>query len=251
MSANSATNYFAKYRQILLVGILAVICLAVLGSLLVPGAGNRQVADFSFPDRVPLTNWELVEAKPLDQPKLDRKVLIASQQYIYKQVDRQLQIEMVYEVGSLGHSIFYPKARLPIELKDFQLLNLLEQNSRQIQGVGFYTLFVYEARSHLISCINPHGGSTVLIPQFFENRYKADLQPSRWLDWLLGRESLQDRRCLWAHLSTPVDLAANRELKPDLSKTSAIPAVTDPTFPILEQAWIGWYEWWKPNFPPH
>jgi cyanosortase A-associated protein len=41
--------------------------------------------------------------------------------------------------------------------------------------------------------------------QFLKNQVTYDLQIGRLMPWLLGEETLRDRRCLWAHLSTPLN----------------------------------------------
>ncbi len=135
---------------------------------------------------------------------------------------------MHYVVGTPGELQTYFQNYTSIQMHDGQLL----QNLHQQQGVGFYSLFVYQGRSHLSACINPRGGSTVTSAQFLANRYTYDLQVKRLVPWLLGRESLPDRRCLWADLSIP------------LNKMSA-----HTTYPVLAQAWSSWYQWWSPRFP--
>ena len=137
---------------------------------------------------------------------------------------------MRYMIGSLGDIHDYFKNHSYIRLQDTQLL----QNLRQHKGVGFYSLFVHQGRSHLSACINPHGGSTVTSAQFIANRHTYDLQPQRLLLWVLGKESLLDRRCVRVHLS--------------MSSTQ-VPVETN--YSVLEQAWFNWYQWWNSRFPKY
>jgi cyanosortase A-associated protein len=55
---------------------------------------------------------------------------------------------------------------------------------------------------------------------------------TRIVPWLLGQIKLQDRRCLWAQMSIPLD----QKTPTDANK-------------ILETAWISWHQWWQKNFP--
>lgn len=199
-----------------------------------PTAANRPVTPFTFPSVVPLPGWQLAQSLPLTIPKVEREdnygIVSTSRQYSYRQGNQQLKVEINYEEGTLGDFYGYIKYYTPISLNSLKL----RQESIYQQGVGFYNLFVSQGRSHLVSCINPRGESTVTPAQFFANRRTYDLQLQKLLPWFLGKESLIDRRCLWTHLSMP------------LQKKSA-----ETTYPVLEKAWHSWYQWWKLRFPPH
>lgn len=223
-----------QYRQILLTLTFTGVFFTLGRFSLDPTAGNRPVTPFAFPEVVPLPGWQPLASRPLPLPKQkdadSYKGVLASRSYLYRQNNQQLEIEMRYLVGTLGELEDHLKVHASMQLQDGQLL----QNLRQQQGVGFYSLFVHQGRSHLTACINPRGGSTVTSAQFLANRHTYDLKLQRLVPWLLGKESLRDRRCLWAHLSTP------------LNQVSA-----ETTYPVLEQAWLSWYQWWIPRFPQH
>ncbi len=216
--------------------LLALTFVSVFFSLgrfsLDPTAGNRQVTPLTFPSVVPLQGWQLLESRPQAEP-ITRvhnswEAVLATHKYRYKQNNQQMEIQMRYVVGTSGELHSYFQNYASIQLHDGQLL----QNLRQQQGVGFYSLFVYQRRSHLSACINPRGSSTVTSAQFLANRYTYDRHLRRLVPWLLGKESLPDKRCLWADLSIP------------LNKESA-----QTTYPVLTQAWWFWYQWWNPRFP--
>lgn len=215
------TNW-GQHRQMLLALTFAGVFFTLGRFSLNSTAGNRPVTAFAFPSVVPLPGWQLLESHPLAEtsPPDSYEVVLASQKYRYRQNNQQMEIQMRYVVGTLGqfHG-YYPK-------DDSSLL--------QQEGVGFHSLFVYQGRSHLSACINPRGGSTVTIAQFFANRYIYDLQLRRLIPWFLGKESLLDRRCLWAHLSTPLNQVS-----------------TKTTYLVLEKVWRSWYQWWSPRFPKH
>ncbi len=70
-----------------------------------------------------------------------------------------------------------------------------------------------------------------------QNRYVHALQVNRLLPWLLGRETLVDRRCLWTLMSMPLPMGA---------KSNSI--ASEKVFKALETAWFSWYQWWQPKF---
>lgn len=224
-----------QHRQMLISLTLAGVFLTLGRFSLDPNAGKRPMAAFSFPSVVPLPEWQLLESSPIAEPTVRRTddkddfgAILANRKYLYRQNDQQLEIEMRYAGGTFGDLQFYLNDYASIWLENAKLL----QNLRQQEGVGFYSLFVHQGRSHLAACINPRGGSTVTIAQFFANRRTYDLQVGRLVPWLLGKESLQDRRCLWTHLSTNHGSA-------------------ETTYPVLEKAWRSWYQWWSARFPQH
>ncbi len=221
-------------RQMLLALTFISVFFTLCRFSLDPTAGNRQVTPIAFPPVVPLQGWQLLESRPPSEPiartHKSWEAVLATQKYRYQKNNQQMEIEMHYVVGTPGELQTYFQNYTSIQVQDGQLL----QNLRQQQGVGFYSLFVYQGRSHLSACINPRGGSTVTSAQFLANRYTYDLQVQRLVPWLLGKESLPDRRCLWADLSIP------------LNKMSA-----QTTYPVLAQAWSSWYQWWSPRFPQH
>lgn len=223
---------FAKQlRSLLLVGtFVGVLC--VLGrSILNPGTVERRVTSFEFPQGVPLPGWQPLESTPIDLKNAERPSFRAGRHYRYvRSDDVPLDIEIRYLAGG----------SMSIDVKRFigsyTSIRLSPGNPvlvlRQQQGVGFYSLFTHQARSYLSACINPRGGSTVTYEQFNRNWLVYNLRFSRLLPLLLDQESLRDRRCLWAHLSIPL-----KQLSPESS------------YPILEEAWFAWYQWWSPRFP--
>ena len=185
-----------------LVGVFLTLCRFILD----PTAGNRPVTAFIFPSVVPLPGWQPLDSRPLVSPIASNADIheadLTSRQYRYSsQNHQQMEIEMHYVVSTLGNFQSY--------LKDDNLIEQFTQlrNLRHQEGIGFYSLFMYQGRSHLIACINPRGGSTVTNTQFIANRRTYDLQLQRIVPWLLGKESLLDSRCLWSHLSIPLHLS--------------------------------------------
>jgi len=221
-----------QQRQIFLavtfVGVLLALGRISFGS----PPGQRSLSAFTFPSAVPLPEWQLLDSQVLDratvQPTNSFDTVIASRKYLYKQKEQLLTIEMRYMASNLGNLAEYLNRHAAIKISEGQLLT----NLRDRQDVGFYSLFTYEGRSHLAACINPRGGSTITDAQFLANRYAYDLQLQQLLPWLLGKAGLPDKRCLWVVLSLPQDRES-----------------TKATYPVLEQAWRSWYQWWSSRFP--
>ena len=238
-----------QYRQIIITAILIGVFLTIVRLLIDTNISNKQVSNFDFPPIVPLSGWQRLKSVSLDESiDSDAKTyeaLLAGRKYIYQQNNQKLQIEMRYLVGTLGRIGTYMKSYTSIDIKPNpvpdrivpkieRIGDKLPSLQRKQEGVGFYIMFIHQKRSHLVACINPRGGSTITQEQFFANRYRYDLKLERLLPWLLGKESLRDRRCLWSHLSLPLN-----QNSPESNYT------------LLEGAWFSWYEWWSQNFPPH
>ena len=225
-------NKWGQHRQLLLALTFVGVFFTLGRFSLDSAAGNRQVSAFAFPSVVPLPGWQLLESRPLAEPSRpdSYEVVLASQKYRYRQNKQHLEIEMRYEVGSLGNFRgYYSKDDTSQSQNTLRLQKLHQQ-----EGVGFYSLFVHQGRSHLIACINPRGGSTFTSDQFLANRNTYDLQLQRLVPWFLGKESLIDRRCLWVDMSTPLNQAS-----------------AETTYPVLEKAWQSWYQWWSQRFPKY
>ncbi|HEY9876139.1 MAG TPA: cyanoexosortase A system-associated protein [Candidatus Obscuribacterales bacterium] len=225
---------WSEYRQVMIKVTFAGVFLTLVRFIFDPTAGNRPVKPFTFPSAVEVPRWQLVESSPLAEPLASSQnsleSVLANRKYLYRQNDQQLEIKMRYMVATTGNFPGYFKDGKSIEPSTEQIL----QGLRQREGTGFYSIFSDEKQLHLIACINSRGGSTVTTPQFAANRNTYDMKLSRLLPWLVGNESLRDRRCLWTHMSTPLNQA---------SAQSANLA--------LEQAWLPWYQWWSTRFPQH
>ncbi|NJP09052.1 MAG: cyanoexosortase A system-associated protein [Leptolyngbyaceae cyanobacterium RU_5_1] len=111
-------------------------------------------------------------------------------------------------------------------------------------GVGHYGTVSGNGRAYLTACINPRGESTVTEQQFTQNRYTHDLRVDRIVPWILGRESLIDRRCLWTLMSTPLELST-----PKTSPKSELVSLDKGVYNDLETAWFSWHQGWQSNFP--
>lgn len=210
-----------QVRIPLLALTLASVILTLGNVVLVPIKDKRTVTPFVFPERVPLAQWQSSIGSPLTKVTRDHPEILAQKHYRYMKKGFFLDIEMLYLKDREGEWFFRENASISSSV-----------DVRQREGVGYYGIGVDKQRAYLSACINPQGGSTFTVKQFDQNQYFYDRYPKRLLSWLLGQESLKDKRCLWAHLSIPL-------------KNSS----PEATYQILENAWFSWYQWWQPRFP--
>ncbi len=208
-------------RTSLLILTFGTVVLVFGKSVLSPAEKQLTETPFVFPAEVPLPGWQALESQAVAER-------IPENLYQYVTSDLQLQIRMQYVDHPHTNEKFFrdydPRLFSPVRL---------ESILKQQQETGFYSLGIEENRAYLRSCINPRGPSAITYEQFIQNRYTYDLTPARLLPVLLGQEPLRDHRCLWTHLSIPLD---------NLSSQQA--------YSILEEAWLSWYQWWHPQFPP-
>lgn len=225
-----------KIKDILLT-ITFLLILGTFGKLLVDSeTGRKQVKEFNFPSEIPLKNWQPIDSKVIknetktvtDKPY---EQILAEKKYYYQKDDQKLEIKMTYVVGTLG------KAKTKIPLQQQYTRNLTpEQISPEWTKKDNlqYAILDYQDKSYLISCINSRGGSSVTSDEFRKKRIQYDLKNIPHLfDWLIGGESLLDRRCLWAELSLPLN-------KNNSSKDN---------HKLLESTWFNLYDWGDDNFP--
>ncbi|BAT55716.1 hypothetical protein NOS3756_47090 [Nostoc sp. NIES-3756] len=200
-----------------------VITVFLLKSIIAPEKKALTEESFAFPTELPLPGWRFQSSKSLNLKEQSKK----GQVYQYTRNHVNLKIEMIYRNGfvtnELPFRIYNPNIAAP---------NKLTGIIRQHPQVGAYSLIFHKGRAYLHSCINPNAPSVVTYQQFIFNRYTYDLQIHRLLSALLGQKSLRDARCLWTHLSIPVENSSIEE-----------------GYQILENAWFLWYPHWHSRFP--
>ena len=204
------------------IGISLVAAYSVINS----DAGNRPTTNFVFPPKIPLPSWEYVGKQTIDVSPIEEApdVIQSANRYRYRDNATQLNIDMYYLTDTRGQiEHLLQKARISPDLKTQQIKQ---------QDNNYYSIFSDRNYTYLSSCLNPTGESTVTQKQFSENLYKRSLNLKLLSDWLLGKASIRDRRCLWVTISTPND-------------SSSFLEPTD----ILEQTWQDWHQWWRPRFP--
>lgn len=207
--------------------------ISVLGKIILYPTSTAQQAvrpaPFVFPPDVSLPGWQPLASRPLTSDSTKSQKFISGQLYQYEQNGRSLDIEMRYTIETSGNVMGFVGNYTAIPSSAIQPSSRID---RYKKSVGYYILFTHEKRAYLTSCINPRGDSTVTLPQFQHNRYTYDIQPDRVFRWLFRQENIRDLRCLWVHSSIPLDGTS-----------------PENAYPILEKAWVSWYQWWQPRFP--
>lgn len=206
-------------------------------SLIVSSAGNHSVSSFSFPQRIELPAWQLISSKSFNIGKNSevsnrgKERVKSAQNYTYIKNGDRLNINVRYIVGTRGdvYEYFYIYTDIP-----YRVVNRKNKtkNMKYREEIGYYLLFNDGKRAYLSSCTNPDRENNVTQAQFSQNLNDIDWQSEIWLNWLLGKSVIRDRRCLWTYLSMPIDKSNLRDV-----------------YQILETAWIDWYDLWKPGFP--
>jgi cyanosortase A-associated protein len=200
-----------------------------------PKAGTNlaKYNPYVFPETIPLAQWKLEKSQAVNPPKTEDKQFFGGKNYQYSRDKVKVNIDMHYLVNTTGNVNTY--------LKDYYFKKSSEKHPnlrvKEAPKVGFYNVFLYEEKIQIVSCINPSGGATANVSQFFLNRQRYDYSNNngggnKLVSWFLGQEELQDRRCMWAHLSMPVG-----NLPPEKA------------FEQIEKVWFSWYDWWQTNFP--
>lgn len=205
---------------------------AVVYALGFSNVGNRPVADFEFPQGLDINSGQAITVQSsFNKNKISDKegeLIKASQKYQYIQGKKQVDLEIRYLVGTRGDVETYLQKYTSIAPETIQA-----QEIHHLDGVGYHASFTQDNQAYLSSCISPRSPSNVTQKQFSSHRYQNDLTLQVGLDWLRGKSSIRDRRCLWVHLSTPIKLSD-----------------TQAAYQLLETAWSDLYQWWLPNFPP-
>ena len=216
-----------KSRKAMVV-VTAIASVVVLGkSLANSAAKSASVSKFAFPKSIPLSRSQFVSDDAVNPylvqpPAYISGNFIAGKRYRYLHDEKYLDIEMRYLGNTNG------------DLKSFitsqtgELFPVLKNSDR-----GFYTVYADEDKAYLSACINSRGGTTATSDQFNRNRLIYDVRLDRFVPWLSGKAELKDKRCLWAHLSYPLDRNSTEE----------------ETYRTLEIVWQDWQAYWRSNFP--
>lgn len=220
-------------RGYILAASVIGINLAAVYTFLVPTAGNRQIAEFEFPSSfqamqsatITMTASKTTENYPVQGHQAE--IIKARRGYQDTRHGREIALTLNYIIGTRGDINTYLQNYTDIEPQVIKA-----QSVQTLAGIGHHALLTDNDRAYLTSCISPRSPSNVTQKQFSQYRYENDLTWQTGLSWLLGHESIRDRRCLWVLLSTPV--TAN-EIKAD--------------YQALEATWQDIYQWWLPNFP--
>lgn len=193
-----------QFQRPLLVAVWGASLVLTAYTLAVPTAGSRSLPPITLPERLELaaTYWSLQSGNALPvhteltEERFER--VRSARRYTYQgpEGDRAT-VDLRYVTGSLGNidGLLYAQ--------DIDADSVGHSQARQLPGVGSYRLFTFADRAYLTSCLNARGQSTINPGEFLANRQQHDPPLARIGPWLLGRQSLRDRRCLWVLISMP------------------------------------------------
>lgn len=221
----------AQWRSYFLAVASVGINAAVIYALIMPKASNRSVANYEFPEHLKISYDMALEKTGLGQraiEPIDKEVIKSQQRYQYIGGETKMRLDISYLVGTRGDVETYLQ-----NYTDIAPEIIKAKIVKELDGVGYHALFSSQNRAYLSSCISPRSLSNVTQKQFSQDRYKNDLRWQVGWDWLRGKTSIRDRRCLWVLLSTPVGTAN-----------------TQAAYQNLETVWKDVYQYWLSNFPP-
>ncbi len=221
----------AQWRSYFLAVASVGINAAVIYAVIIPKVGNRTVADYEFPERLRLNHGIALEQSALGQDVIkskDQKVIKSQQGYQYIGSETKMHLDISYLVGTRGDVEAYLS-----NYTDIAPEVVKAKKVKQLDRVGYHALFSGQNKAYLSSCISPRSFSNVTQKQFSQYRYQNDLRWKVGWDWLRGKASIRDRRCLWILFSTPVDTPN-----------------TQAAYQNLEKVWKDVYRYWLSNFPP-
>lgn len=220
----------AKWVQHFRLVSLQVSCIALVLTagkwMLDPQAGQRQVKEFTFPQHLEIPDWRLISSHTIDHPPTKYDRVMSGRRYIYQHLNQKVAIDLRYLINTNGAVLNFHPGNLTTRSKRFI------QTQQYQTAQGFYVLSIDPKQMNLDSCVNPHGSATVSSKQFWQHRYREDLQISRLLPWILGQTSLLDTRCIWIHVS--------------IARTNQSPTETHES---LQQIWSSLVVQWQSHFP--
>jgi cyanoexosortase A len=224
---------------LLTVSVILGIIFSSLSLFFSPIAGINTIPPYKFPDQISLTNWQLIDSYPSSltvknlNPKVssaqeenseteDLGTILANQIYHYKNDNNLLTVKAHYIVDTSGSIKGY--------YKNFQELSQIKNNIEKQGKDGSSLYFINGKQSSLTACVNPQGKTTVTSPQFIRSLYISASSHMPFLNWLMGKAFLKDKRCLF--LEASIDGRS-----PDRDEQ-------------LMAAWTELVSYWQKNFPP-
>ncbi len=236
MSSTSFAIALNHWRNYYLALLAISTSLVTIYALVNPAAGNHPVANFKFPQRIKLNLGKLV-ALPTSTDtqsnrdrqqttELESEIVKTKQEYQYIQDDLNINLEISYLVNTRGDIESYLKQYTNIASKA-----IANKQIAEIEAIGYHALFRDRDRAYLSSCVSPRSPSNVTQKQFSTYRYQNDLTLQIGWEWLQGKSSIRDRRCLWINMSTPLI------------------GDSQTAYKTLETAWQEIYPWLSLNFP--
>lgn len=217
----------------------------VLGKVLVTPNRQFQNVTYTFPEQIPLENWQFNGSAPLGVQRLRGPALITSaddlsiagRTYRYSRNGQQLDIEVRYFVDGTYVDVTNI-------LRDLNLQRIKPEMTRQESAQGSYVRFTKSGLESFSACIPPTDKTTASEADFRGQQNRPQVIASSLLPWLLGFSPLRDLRCVWTRMSI-------RSINPNTAPIPSVNAGSQRNEQLeLEQAWQHWVQWWRQHYPP-
>ncbi len=212
---------------------LSGLAMVLGGTILTLGVGLRTplqprpaIASYTLPETVPLKGWQPISQSTLPEPADEKLVPLASLAYRYQREEMSLTIEMRYLTATKGDVTQF--IRWYTEIPGDTEMKVYQQPDQ-----GSYVFFIHQDRAYLSSCLHPQGQITATGTEYLWTKVISGVSSGQFIGWLTGKNTIFDQRCLWFHLSLPLESSADNE----------------ESHRILIETWVLWHDWWTKNFP--
>ncbi|QDZ41234.1 cyanoexosortase A system-associated protein [Euhalothece natronophila Z-M001] len=172
-------------------------------TVIVPEVGRREMSPLRFPSQITLAGWNLENSEPLvDEPETELSLhrLRSGQEYEYQQGDNEIAIALRLYSPTFGNVESYVRRIYGSSHREAYR----EGEDRYLSGIGNYRVFHDEETAYLTACVAPEGESTVSVSDYVNQTNATVFSPQGVIPRVLAQRSLRERRCLWVHLSTPL-----------------------------------------------
>ncbi|MFM7579855.1 MAG: archaeosortase/exosortase family protein [Microcystaceae cyanobacterium] len=201
---------------------LIVGCLILL--IIWPEGVARRIATYQFPEAITLNHWQMERSEPLStqamgffieikegetltperiqQEQTQQKnvnILMEGRRYVYQQNQTPLDSVLTYVIN-INNNATIPHLNDP----DF-VDSGYQAQLKKLKPQPPYMITTGKEKTHLTSCITVQGQSVVTNYDFARVSRIRDtlLNPQNFVEWLLGKRLMWDRRCVWVHLASP------------------------------------------------
>jgi cyanosortase A-associated protein len=172
-------------------------------TLLFPQVGRRENRVLALPSQLSLDNWEQTASASLvenPETELQFNQVHSGQEYQYQQSKQAVTVALRFISPTHGSINAFLE-----NIYDESLLEAYQGGkTRSVSEVGSYQLFSDGEKAYLSACLVPDGESTATRDRYAQQSDANVFDLKTLLPRLVGLRSVRERRCLWVHLSTPL-----------------------------------------------
>ncbi len=197
LSLTSPRSWLLPFTGITITGL-------TVATIMTPQIGRREIEPLQFPSQITLSDWNQQNNIPLVQnpeTNFQQDRLRSGQQYHYQQQQDQVTVALRFSSPTVGRVEKYIKQTYKQGFeKAYQ-----QGSTKYLSNFGHYRLFTNQDKAYLSTCLTPTGESTVEFSNYVNKANRNVFDWQTLIPRLLGKQSLRERRCLWVHLSTPLN----------------------------------------------